>query len=285
MPPPELANHSQYEVVRELGRGGTGVVYLARHRLSGRREVLKVMNRGSLARSGSKERFLREIQAAARLHHPNIVKMYTALEAGDLLVLVMEYVEGLDLAEVVKRIGPLLVLNACFCVQQVALGLQHAFNKGMVHRDIKPQNLILAPDGERRLVKILDFGLAKVTSEAPTNTGLTIEGQMLGTPTYMAPEQAIHADKADVRADIYSLGCTLYFLLTGGPPFAGENTYDILLAHRSLNALPVNEIRLEIPEALAAVVARMMAKDPAQRYQKPGDVVEALAPFVRTGGA
>jgi hypothetical protein len=159
--PPELTDHPHYEVLRELGRGGMGVVYLARHRLSGRQEVLKVMNREYLSRPGSKERFLREIQAAARLHHPNVVEMYTALEAGDLLVLVMEYVEGHELGEVVQTTGPLPVVNACYYAQQAALGLQHAFEQGMVHRDIKPQNLILCRQGKRQVVKILDFGLAK----------------------------------------------------------------------------------------------------------------------------
>jgi serine/threonine protein kinase len=156
---PELASHPQYEIVRELGRGGMGVVYLARNRLMARLEVLKVVNKEMLERSGGKERFLREIQSAAMLNHPNVVAAYSALPVGELLVFAMEYIEGEDLGKVVKERGALPVLNACYYVQQAAMGLQHAFEKKMVHRDIKPQNLIL---GKKHVIKVLDFGLAKV---------------------------------------------------------------------------------------------------------------------------
>jgi WD40 repeat protein len=277
--PPDLAKNPQYEVLRELGRGGMGVVYLARHRLSGRLEVLKVMNKDLLARPGSRERFLREIQSAARLDHTNVVKMYTALELGELMVLVMEYVEGESLAEYVKKQGPLPVAHACYYVQQAALGLQHAFEKKMVHRDIKPHNLMLAQEGKKHIVKVLDFGLAKATREKAENTGLTGEGAMLGTPDYVAPEQSLDAANADIRADIYSLGCTLYYLLTGTPPFKGRSLYEVLQAHHSVDARPLNLIRPEVPEELAAVVRKMMAKEPAKRYQTPAEVVQALSLF------
>ena len=148
--PPELASHPQYEIVRELGRGGMGVVYLARNRLMARLEVLKVVNKDMLERSGGKERFLREIQSAAMLNHPNVVAAYSALPVGETLVFAMEYVEGEDLAKLVKERGPLGVIIACYYVFQAALGLQHAFEKKMVHRDIKPQNLILARGEEAR---------------------------------------------------------------------------------------------------------------------------------------
>jgi serine/threonine protein kinase len=279
--PPELADNPQYEVLRELGRGGMGVVYLARHRLSGRLEVLKVMNKHLLARPGSRERFLREIQSAARLDHPNVVKMYTALEMGELMVLVMEYVEGESLAEYVKRQGPLPVAHACYYVQQAALGLQHAYEKKMVHRDIKPQNLILSREGKKHIVKVLDFGLAKATREKAEQTELTGEGAMLGTPDFVAPEQTLDAANADIRADIYSLGCTLYYLLTGAAPFKGRSLYEVLQAHHSMEAKPLNLIRPEIPEELAAVVRKMMAKEPAKRYQTPAEVVQALSVFIK----
>jgi hypothetical protein len=282
--PPELVDPPQYEVLRELGRGGRGVVYLARHRLSGRQEVLKVMNREYLSRPESKERFLRELRAASRLNHPNVVEMYTALEAGELLILVMEYVEGHDLARVVKATGPLPVVNACFYVQQAALGLQHAFEKGMVHRDIKPQNLILTRNGKRQVVKILDFGLAKDIGEGLARTGLTAEGWTLGTPDYMAPEQILDAAHANIRADIYSLGCTLYHLLTGSPPFAGKSVYEVMHAHQSVEARPVNEVRPEIYGEVAAVVDRMMAKDPRQRYQQPAEVAQMLSSLLKAKG-
>jgi serine/threonine protein kinase len=217
-----LLDHSEYEGVRELDRGGMGVVYLARHRLMKRQVVLKLINRSLLNEPGATERFLREIQSAANLDHPNIVKAYSAFQAGELLVFAMEYAEGEDLARVVKKQGPLPIANACAYAHQVALGLQHAFENGLVHRDIKPQNLILTlkgmPTDQRQVIKILDFGLAKATCEkGKTQHGLTRTGRTLGTPHYIAPEQIQDAAKADIRADLYSLGCTLYFLLTGRP--------------------------------------------------------------------
>ena len=154
-----------------------GVVYLAKHRLSGRVEVLKVMNKALIGQADSRERFLREIQSAARLDHKNVVKMYTALECGELMVLVMEYVPGEDLPQVVKASGPLPVSNACYYIQQAATGLQHAFEKGMIHRDIKPQNLILAREGKKHIVKVLDFGLAKATRGDDLDTALTNRGR------------------------------------------------------------------------------------------------------------
>ncbi len=153
----------------------------------------------------------------------------------------------------------------------------------MVHRDIKPHNLMLTPDGDRRIVKILDFGLAKVTREEKVDGGLTSEGQALGTPDYIAPEQIIDAPSADIRADIYSLGATLYFLLTGHPPFQADSLYDMYQAHMSRDAAPLNFVRPEVPAELAALVAKMMAKDPARRFQTPGEVAEALAPFFKKG--
>lgn len=278
---PELANNSQYEVIRELGRGGMGVVYLARNRLLARQEVLKVVNKGLLERSGGKERFLREIQSAAMLSHTNVVRAYSALQLGDMLVFAMEYVDGDDLAKVVKANGPLPVANACFYAHQAALGLQHAFEKNMVHRDIKPQNLILACEGKKHLIKILDFGLAKVLREKREVTYLTGTGQMMGTPDFVAPEQILDAARADIRADIYSLGCTLYYLLMGGPPFHGKSLYELLQAHHTVTATALNLIHPKVSAELAAVVAKMMAKEPANRYQKPIEVAQALVPFIK----
>jgi serine/threonine protein kinase len=282
--PPELAANPQYGVVRELGRGGMGVVYLAHNRLLDRREVLKVVNQDVLERAGGKERFLREIQAAARLSHANVVTAYAALPVGGMLAFAMEYVEGLDLAKVVKAQGPLPVANACYYVHQAALGLQHAHEKGMVHRDIKPQNLMLAREGKRHVVKVLDFGLAKVVREEKETSDLTGAGKMLGTPDYIAPEQTLDAARADIRADIYSLGCTLYYLLTGGPPFKGNSLFAVLQAHHTEQATPVDHVRPEVPAGLATVVAKMLAKDPGQRYQKPAEVAQALLPFVKAAG-
>ena len=279
--PPGLADHPDYEILRELGRGGMGVVYLAQNLLMGRLEVLKVVGSHMISRPGVLDRFLREIRSAAKLHHHNIVAAYSALRVGESFVMAMEYVEGYDLATMVKAQGPLPVAHACNFVYQAALGLQHAHEQGMVHRDIKPANLIFTRVGKKPIVKVLDFGLAKVTSEGQADSGLTREGQMLGTPDYIAPEQIRDAQSADIRADIYSLGCTFYYLLTGGPPFGGDSLWDVYQAHFSMDAGPLNLMRPEVPVELAALVAKMMAKNPARRFQTPGEVAQALVPFFK----
>jgi serine/threonine protein kinase/pimeloyl-ACP methyl ester carboxylesterase len=278
--PPELARHPKYLVWRELGRGGMGVVYQARHKEMDRQVVIKVINRSLLDRPDTLDRFRREIRAAAQLSHPNIVTAYDAEQAGDLHMLVMEFVPGHTLAEVLKKKGPLPVPFACNFARQVALGLQHAHECGLVHRDIKPQNLMLTPKGQ---VKILDFGLAKVLREGVTGAGLTAHNIYMGTPEYCAPEQATDARTADIRADLYSLGCTLYFLLSGHPPFQ-ENTFiTTILAHLQQQPRPLPELRPEVPVELWQVVARLLAKEPAQRDQKPIEVAQALASFIKTG--
>ena len=182
-----------------------------------------------------------------------------------------------------NQAGQLPLPHACNYIHQAALGLQHAHEHGMVHRDIKPSNLMLARQGDRAVIKVLDFGLAKVKSESPADGTLTHDGQMLGTPDFIAPEQIRNARGADIRADIYSLGCTLYFLLTGRPPFQGASLYDVLQAHHSMDARPLNLARPEIPVELAALVAKMMAKEPGRRFQEPREVAQALAPFFRKG--
>jgi hypothetical protein len=259
-----------------------GVVYQARHTVMNRQVVIKVISRALLDHPDALERFRREVQAAARLSHPNIVTAHDAEQAGNLHMLVMEFVPGQTLAEVLHKQGPLPVAHACHYVRQAALGLQHAFEQGMVHRDIKPHNLMLTPKGQ---VKILDFGLAKVVSEHGAGKGLTSTGAYMGTPEYSAPEQATDARSADVRADVYSLGCTLYCLLAGRPPFREETEVDTLLAHLKREPAPLPELRPEVPAALWAVVARLLAKDPAQRYQQPAQVAQALLPFRQPGPA
>jgi serine/threonine protein kinase len=295
----ELAGHPRYRVVALLGVGGMGSVYKAEHLLMERAVALKVINRGLLDNPATVERFRREVKAAARLAHPNIVTAYDAEQAGDLHVLVMEYVEGRTLARLVAEKGPLPVREACEYVRQAALGLQHAFEKGMVHRDIKPANLMLTPSGQ---VKVLDFGLARFALEsgpplasavqgtaggAEAGVGpsgsLTQVGMVMGTPDYIAPEQAADAHTADVRADIYSLGCTLYDLLAGHAPFPEGTAVQKVLAHARERPRPLTEVRKNVPAPLARVVERMMAKDPARRYQTPAEVAQALAPFAAPG--
>jgi WD40 repeat protein len=236
--------------------------------------ALKVIKKALTDDPGVVERFRREVKAAARLSHPNIVHAYDAEQAGDTHFLVMEYVEGTDLGKRVKERGPLPVREACDYVRQAALGLEHARERGLVHRDVKPQNLMLTPQG---VIKILDFGLAQLASAAAGSlTGL---GTLMGTPDYIAPEQARDARSADIRADVYSLGCTLYHLLAGRPPFGEGLPLERVVAHLERPPRPLAEVRRELPSGLVAVVERMMAKDPARRYQTPGAVAEALAPF------
>jgi formylglycine-generating enzyme required for sulfatase activity/tRNA A-37 threonylcarbamoyl transferase component Bud32 len=279
--PPELRDHAQYEIIRELGRGGMGVVYLARHRLTKRQEVLKLVSARLLDEPGYTERFLREMESIAKLDHPNIVKAYGAFQAGKLLVLAMEYVDGETLAQMVRKDGPLPVATACLYAREVAQGLQHAFERGMIHRDIKPQNLMVGRDGKRRIVKILDFGLAKPASESEQSRGLTRTGSTLGTPHYMAPEQIEDAAKVDIRADLYSLGCTLYFLLSGSPPFEGNGDIKLFDAHRRSLPEPIQSIRNDVPGEVAGVVSKLLQKDPARRYQTPGELAKAVEPFFK----
>src|SRR5579884_1632391 len=278
--PPELARHPKYLILRELGRGGMGVVYQARHKDMNRQVAIKVINRSLLDRPNSLERFRREVQAAAQLCHRNIVIAYDAEQAGDLHMLVMEFVPGQSLAEIVGKKGPLPLRHACYYMRQAAKGLQHAYERGMVHRDIKPSNLILTPEGR---VKILDFGLAKMVTESELDQGVTGTDTYVGTAEFVAPEQARDARTADIRADLYSLGCTLYCLLAGRPPFREDTRMNTILAHIHKEPQPLPELRPEVPESLWRVVARLLAKDPAQRYQKPNEVVAALTPFIEPG--
>jgi serine/threonine protein kinase/WD40 repeat protein len=305
--PSALRDHPRYEVLERLGHGGMGVVYKARHRLMERVVALKILNPRLLDKPASVERFRREVRGAGQLSHPNIVTAHDADHAGDSHFLVMEYVPGISLARLVEEQGPLPVATACNYIRQASLGLQHAFECGMVHRDIKPQNLMVV-SGEpakgaaraAQQVKILDFGLARFVSEAAEAVGqvdnlpeasgkveilphvrLTQASTLMGTPEFMAPEQAVAAHAADIRADIYSLGCTLYYLLTGHAPFPAGSAGEKLQAHLQQTPRPLHEVRPDVPVALAAVVDRMLAKDPAERYQKPADVAEALAQWIK----
>lgn len=276
--PPELARHERYRIVRLLGVGGMGAVYEAEHLVLHRPVALKVIKPAYTANSAALERFRREVRAAARLSHPNIVATHDAEDAGDTHFLVMEYVEGIDLGRLVQERGPLPVDRACDYVRQAALGLQYAFEQGMVHRDLKPHNLMRTPDDR---VKILDFGLARFASEAAEAAGLTSTGIVLGTADYIAPEQADNAHQADIRSDIYSLGCTLYHLLAGQPPFPTGTPLQKVMAHANKKPQPLTELRDDLPEELMPVLERMIAKNPKDRYQTPAEVALALEPFTR----
>jgi serine/threonine-protein kinase len=275
----------QYVVLDKIGEGGMGQVYKARHRRLDRIDALKIIRPDLVAEPDSLRRFQREARAAARLMHPNIVAIYDADETDGVHYLAMEFVEGRDLSKELRDGGALPVRQACELIRQAALGLHHAHEKGLVHRDVKPSNLLLAAGGGQ--VKILDLGVARLQSigdDADTVPGLTATGAVMGTPDFMAPEQALDSRQADARADIYSLGCTLYALLTGGPPFVGGSLTQKLLWHQQMEPPPVEGRRPDLPADLPAAVRKMMAKRPQLRYATAAEAAEALAPFARGDG-
>ncbi len=278
--PEALARHPRYRILDVLGEGGMGVVYKAVHRVMDRVVALKVLPRRFTEHPAFVERFRQETQAIARLSHPHIALAHDAEQAGDLHFLVMEYIPGSSLDRVVSQRGPLPVAEACEHVRQAALGLQHAFERGLVHRDVKPQNLMLTPVGQ---IKVLDFGLAHLARES--GEGDRSDGLFAGTPDYAAPEQARDPHSADIRADVYGLGCTLYFLLTGQPPFPGSSPLQKLLAHQDRPPSPVSQFRTDVPTPLLALLERMLAKEPSQRPATPAEVAHALAPFAGTATA
>jgi WD40 repeat protein/serine/threonine protein kinase len=286
-----------YLLLDRLGEGGMGMVYKARHQHMQRVVALKVIRKEKLASPEAVRRFYSEVQLAAALSHPNIVLAYDAGPAGSTHYFAMEYVEGTDLARLVKEQGRLPVERACEYVRQAALGLQHAHEKGLVHRDVKPANLMLSlvpgpsslaenqgpgtRDQGPGTVKLLDMGLARL--QGAGDTGMTRLGAVIGTPDYLAPEQAMNSKAADIRADLYSLGCTLYYLLTGGPPFAAGELTEVLLKHQMDKPAPLAERGVEAPEGLQTILDRLMAKDPADRYQTPAELAADLAPFCGAG--
>jgi serine/threonine-protein kinase len=268
-----------YVLLDRLGEGGMGQVYKAQHQHMQRVVALKVIRKDRLSHPKAVLRFQREVQAAAQLSHANIVMAYDAGEADGTHFLSMEYVEGRDLYQLVHEAGPLPVAQACDCIRQAALGLHHAHSRGIVHRDIKPQNLLLTSTPPAT-VKVLDMGLSRwrqaLTEE---ERGLTRDGAVLGTVDFMAPEQARNAHAADGRADLYSLGCTLHYLLTGHRPFHAESTPELLLKHQVDEAPPVDSFCPDVPPGVAAVVRKLLAKRPENRYQTAAELAAALEPF------
>jgi serine/threonine-protein kinase len=261
-----------YVLLDRLGQGGMGEVFKARHLLLGRLVALKLLNK-SYADVDDKQRFLREIQTTARLSHPNIVHALDAAQVGEQRFLALEFIDGTDLGHFVKARGPLPVAVACEYIRQAALGLQHAFENGLVHRDIKPSNLLVSADGKQ--VKISDLGLV-VSSAERGGTPLTRTGVVLGTPDYLAPEQATDARLADIRSDLYSLGCTFYFLLTGQPPFPDGTAIEKIFKHIQQAPPPIQTLRPEIPAGVAAVVHKLLAKLQDDRYPRPLDLIADL---------
>jgi serine/threonine-protein kinase len=279
-------NLGQYRLLEELGRGGMGHVYKAVHTIMERVVAVKVILPELVESPLALDWFRREVRAATQLVHPNIVMAYDANEADGVHFLVMEYVDGTNLDALVRKQGPLPLPRACELMRQAALALQHAHEKGMVHRDVKPANVLVpreslaAGSSGAPLVKLVDFGLARLHKQVAGGTiAVQTESGLLGTPDYIAPEQCRDIHAADIRSDLYSLGCTFYFVLTGQTPFGGEVALEKLVKHLMDEPAPVEELRLGVPAPLGGIVRRLMAKKPEHRYQTPAELAEALAPW------
>jgi RND family efflux transporter MFP subunit len=292
----------EYQLTAKLGSGGMGTVYKALHTKLGRVVAVKVLTHGRTHDPAAVARFEREMQAVGQLDHRHIVRAHDAREIDGTPILVMEYLDGLDLGEIVRRVSAgvpalagvwkspakagtpapargLSVPDAAELARQTAVGLQTIHEHGLVHRDIKPSNLMLTADGE---VKILDLGLARLRPDAPTAEEMTATGQGMGTADYMAPEQASDSRGVDIRADIYSLGCTLYKLLTRRAPFSGpeyRTALEKMNAHIHTSPPPIRDLASAVPQGLATVVNRMLAKNPAERFSTPAEVAQALRPY------
>ena len=265
----------QYKILDQIGAGGMGVVYLAEHQTLKRRVAIKVLPSSRARDAEALRRFLREARVVAALDHPNIVRAHDANREGPVHFLVMEYVQGRTLDQIVRADGPISPAKAANYMYQAALGLNHAHETGLVHRDIKPSNLLLDTLGT---LKILDYGLARYFDSG--NDQLTRDvgaSGVIGTADFIAPEQALNSSEVDIRADIYSLGMTFYTILAGETPFAADSTTQKLLSHHMKEPKPIREVMPAVPSAIASVLTRMISKRPADRYQTPAELVDALS--------
>jgi serine/threonine protein kinase len=283
---------NQYKILDRIGRGRMAGVYRAVHQLGGM-VAIKVLPPSKARDPQLLARFQREANLALRLKHPNVVRTFQTSETNGLHYLVMEHLEGETLEEVLKRRGQLSVAEAVRVVYQALLGLQHLHEQGLVHRDLKPANLMLVPPPApestlRCTVKILDIGLGRALFDETISTRandptLTSEGALLGTPDYMAPEQARDARSVDIRSDIYSLGCVLYHCLAGQPPFPDTNVISQMIRHATEPPPPLKQFNAALPDGLQQVVNWMLAKSPSQRYPTPGRAAQALYAFLGGG--
>jgi serine/threonine protein kinase len=269
----------KYKLLKFRGRGAMGIVFKAQHPDFDRSVAIKVLPKSIVDRPRSVARFLREIRSTAALNHPNLVVAYDADVIDGTYCLIMEYVTGRSLKMLLQQFGRLPPRWACDCVRQAALALQHIHDCGLVHRDVKPSNLLVTtiPPDLRPVVKLLDIGLARFVSEAEEEGGLTRAGQIVGTGNYMAPEQVTDARKADIRADIYGLGVTFFELLTGTPPLAGQTLVQTYMNRLRGEAPRLSTLCPEVPRGLDSVVAKMLKREPAERYQTPAALAADLA--------
>ena len=267
-----------YVILDEIGAGGMGRVVKARHRTTDRVVALKILGQTATQSPELVKRFHREVKATARLNHPNIVTAFEDGEVDGVYFFAMEYVDGRDFRTLVERDGLPPVAKAVDCILQAARGLQYAHERGAIHRDVKPGNLLLDSQG---IVKILDMGLVRFSEDETEiavtyDERLTLPGQILGTPEYMSPEQADDTHETDGRADIYSLGCTLHFLLTGNAPYTGDSVVTILLGHASKPIPSLCTARDDVPDQLDAVFKTMLAKEPDDRQQSMSELIDQL---------
>jgi serine/threonine protein kinase len=271
----------KYKLLDHLGTGGMSAVYLAEHIHMHRRVAIKVLPTQRVHDSSYLGRFYREARAAASLDHPNIVRAYDVDNQGDTHYLVMEFVQGQDLQKLVKSQGVLPFELAADYFRQAADGLAHAHTMGLIHRDIKPANLLVDRQG---VVKVLDLGLARFTDDNQASLTIAHDENVLGTADYLAPEQAVNSHKVDTRVDIYSLGCTLYFALTGHPPFPDGTLPQRLMKHQTTEPASIAKERRGAPPELVAICQKMMAKSPNKRYQTASEVSEALSGWLGSSG-
>lgn len=271
----------KYKLLGLLGSGGMSTVYLAQHVLMQRLVAIKVLPKNRVNDSSYLARFHREAQAAAALDHRNIVRAYDVDNDGENHFMVMEYVEGKDLQQMVKTGGPLEYPLAAEYIRQAAVGLAHAHDAGLIHRDVKPANLLV---DQSNVVKVLDLGLARFTGEDQASLTVLHDENVLGTADYLAPEQALDSHGVDARADIYSLGCALYYVLTGHPPFDEGTLPQRLMAHQKQAPPSIYDSRPDAPTDLVDICLKMMAKKPAGRYQSAREVAEVLAKWLTDHG-
>lgn len=266
----------KFKLLGHLGTGGMSSVYLAEHKISGKKHAIKVLPKKRVSDKSYLDRFYLEGRAAAALNHPNVVRIYDICNEADTHYMVMEYVKGRDLYETVKTHGQLDSGDSADYVAQAAKGLAHAHEKGLVHRDIKPANLLLTDDG---VVKILDLGLALLQEEEAESLTVLYNEKVMGTADYLSPEQAINSHEVDHRADIYSLGCTLYFLLTGKPPFSEGTLAQRIAKHQTAEPPLLKDQRPECPDELIAICQKMMRKLPAERYADCNELAQVVQHF------